>query len=70
MAGEKERVDAYVATIARFEPDIAMTDSGASLTSIAISLKRIADALTAPCNEYGEALPEAIANGIKRGLRG
>jgi hypothetical protein len=45
MAVEKERVDAYLATTARFEPDIAMTDQDAALSSIAISLKRIADVL-------------------------
>ena len=45
MDGEKERIDAYLDTISRLEPDIAMIDSGAALASIAISLKRIADAL-------------------------
>lgn len=43
MAGEKERIDTNLATLARFEPDIALTDRDVSLTSIAISLKRIAD---------------------------
>ncbi|MET4187578.1 monomeric isocitrate dehydrogenase [Bradyrhizobium sp. JR1.7] len=42
---EKERVDAYLDTIKRLEPDIAMIDSDAGIASIAISLKRIADAL-------------------------
>lgn len=36
--------------------------------SIAISLKRIADALTSP-NEFGEVGSEAIYGAIKRGLR-
>lgn len=45
MAGESERVDAYLDTIKRIEPDISMIDTGAALASIAISLKRIADAL-------------------------
>lgn len=45
MAGEAERVDAYSATVERFEPDIAPVDAPAALASIAISLKRIADAL-------------------------
>ena len=40
---------------------------GATL-SIAISLKRIADALNS-CNEYGEVGSEALANSIARGLR-
>lgn len=42
---EKERVDAYLEIIKRLEPDIAMVDAGAYGTSIAISLKRIADSL-------------------------
>lgn len=33
----------YAAVIARFEPAIVLTDQEAALTSIAISLKRIAD---------------------------
>jgi hypothetical protein len=45
MAGEAERVDAYLDTVKRIEPDIASLDADASLASIAISLKRIADAL-------------------------
>lgn len=45
MSKEKEQVDAYLATIDRLEPDIAMIDHGAGIVSIAISLKRIADAL-------------------------
>jgi hypothetical protein len=36
--------------------------------SIAISLKRIADAMTSPVNSYGETLPEAIAGEIRRGM--
>ena len=69
MAGEAERVESYLNTIARFEPDLAMTDQDASLTSIAISLKRIADALNTP-NEYGEVGSAALARGIKDGLAG
>lgn len=45
MAGEKEQVDAYLNTIDRLEPDIAMIDAGAAYASAAISLKRIADTL-------------------------
>lgn len=37
--------------------------------STAISLKRIADALTAPTNEYGENFAEAIGGNIKRALQ-
>jgi hypothetical protein len=42
---EKQCADAYLDTIERLEPDIAMIDAGAAYASIAISLKRIADAL-------------------------
>lgn len=45
MTGEKERVDSYLATLARMEPDIAMIDASAFYASAAISLKRIADSL-------------------------
>ncbi len=40
------RVEAYLETVKRLEPDIAIIDQGASLASISISLKRIADLLT------------------------
>lgn len=46
MSGEKERVDAYLDTVKRMEPDIAMVDRDAALASIAVSLKRIADDLS------------------------
>lgn len=58
---EKDRVDAYMDTVSRIEPDIAMLDTGAALASIAISLRRIADALTVPKNRYGESVTEALA---------
>lgn len=45
MSAEKQRVDAYLDTVRRLEPDIAMLDRDASLASIAVSLKRIADVL-------------------------
>ena len=38
--------NAYPNTIARLEPNIAMVDRDAALASIAVSLRRIADALT------------------------
>lgn len=41
----EEPVNAYLDTVARIEPDIAMLDAGAALASIAISLRRIADAV-------------------------
>ena len=37
--------DAYLNTVARLEPSIAMIDRDAALASIAVSLRRIADAL-------------------------
>lgn len=69
MTGEKERVDAYLDTVKRMEPDIAMVDRDAALASIAISLRRIADVLEGT-NEYGESGARAIARGIIEGLRG
>lgn len=45
MAGEKERVNAYLETVKRLEPDMAIVDHDAALASIAISIKRIADSL-------------------------
>lgn len=47
MAGEKERVDPYLDTLSRLEPDIATIDASAFYASAAISLKRIADAIEA-----------------------
>lgn len=41
MAGEKERIDAYLNTIARLEPEIAMIDLDVALASIAISMRGI-----------------------------
>lgn len=70
MAGEAERVDVYLDTIKRLEPDIAMIDQGAAAASIAISLKRIADALEAinaptPQGEnFAQAVYYAIYNSI------
>ena len=44
---EKDRVDAYLATVERLEKDIAPVDRDGAVTSIAISLKRIAGTLDA-----------------------
>ncbi len=41
----KKTGDAYLDTVARMEPEIAMVDTGGAAASIAISLKRIADSL-------------------------
>lgn len=43
MSGEK--VDGYLATVARLEPDLHMVDTNAALASIAISMKRLADSV-------------------------
>lgn len=62
--------------MAQLEPGIAEADKTipsyevAAQISIAISLKRLADMLTAPCNEYGETFAEAIVCGIERAIKG
>jgi hypothetical protein len=43
--------DAYLNTVARIEPDVAMLDRDGALASIAISLKRIADLLQSAKDE-------------------
>lgn len=43
---ESERVDAYLNTVGRLEPDIAPIDVSAFYASAAVSLKRIADVLS------------------------
>jgi hypothetical protein len=54
--------------LARIEPDIVLIDSAAAWASIAISLKRIADALNEP-NDHGEVGSAALAGAIYRGLK-
>lgn len=44
MVGEKQRVEGYLATVDRLEPDIHMIDAGAFYASMAISARRQADA--------------------------
>lgn len=48
------------------------SQSDAALISIAISLKRIADAMSnnVPVNCYGESFTDAIQNSFVRGQRG
>lgn len=56
----------------KLEPEAqgASSPEAAALLSIAVSLKRLADAMGGPINHYGETLGEAIQNQIVRGLRG
>lgn len=70
MAGEKERVDAYLATVDRMEPEIAMIDAGAFYASAAISLKRIADSLdkiTARLEGIEDTLDEGLDHFLAAG---
>lgn len=55
----------YQETLARMEPDIANIDASAAYASIAISLKRIADALE-ELNPRGENLGGVIEGAICR----
>ena len=64
-----QAVDIYLKTLDRMEIDITVVDRDSTLTSIAISLKRIADALNTP-NDYGEVGAANLARAIKDGLRG
>lgn len=68
MSAEQKRVDAYLHTVSQLEPDIHPVDQDAALTSIAVSLRRIADAMQSP-NEYGEVGSAALAGAISRSLR-
>lgn len=65
--------NAYLDTLARLEPDIAVIDYGAGLASMAISLKRIADSLekiaSAEPNAYGEEGVNAITGPLDRCFR-
>lgn len=47
MADEKAKANAYLATLGRVEPEIAMINPETFYASAAINLKRIADALDA-----------------------
>lgn len=60
MAGEEERVNAYLKTVKRLEPEITPIDLPAAAASIAISLRRIADSL--------ESLPERLQIAIQDGI--
>lgn len=45
MSGEKDRVEAYLQTVERLEPEITPIDLPAAAASMSISLKRIADSM-------------------------
>lgn len=62
MATDQEKVDGYLATVARLEPELHMVDRDAALASIAISLKRIADALdpTAAQHRSNANIPDML----------
>lgn len=76
-----ERVDGYLTTVNRLEPDIHMIDAGAFYASAAISLKRIADDTHRAANaieqyikwlqsrEISKAL-DALDFAVKRGAHG
>lgn len=67
MAGEAQRDQDYLETVARLEPEISMVDHDAALTSIAVSLKRIADALEQPL--LAERIESAINTGMWYGAQ-
>ncbi len=50
----------YLATVARLEPDIVPVDRDGALTSIAISLKRIADTLEGKSTSGGNDIVETL----------
>lgn len=54
MSGEQSRLDAYLETVKRMEPDVSMVDASFAYASISISLKRIADALEKKASERPE----------------
>lgn len=62
----KEEFDPYLATIDRLEPDIAMIDARAGAASIAISLRRIADALDTQNKVLGQILASIQRSGLGR----
>jgi len=51
----------YLNTVNKLEPEISPVDRDAALTSIAISLKRIADHLEKV--DYGEQIERGLVNG-------
>lgn len=62
MSIEGKRVDVYLDTVERLEPEITAVDRDAALASIAISLKRIADRLDAigDGNDFGTKIALAV----------
>lgn len=47
----------------------SLPSSHSATVSIAISLKRIADAMTGPTNEWGETMAEAVGGNIRRAMQ-
>jgi hypothetical protein len=72
MADNEEHYSVRIARmlepIVRVEDNLSSFEVAAQL-SIAFSLKRIADVLTNPTNEWGENFAEAIGGNIRRALR-
>lgn len=54
--------------VAKDSPHIPLDEIAAA--SLAISMKRIADAITSPTNEYGETAVEALGGNLRRALMG
>ncbi len=59
----------YIQVIERLEPNLCNVDQVSALTSIALSLKRIADSLEG-ANLNGDILANSIEGAIYRGLKG
>lgn len=69
MAGEKERVDGYLGTVDRLEPDIAPIDASAFYASAAVSLKRIADNFEKMAQAMSSVSSSYMAAAARKGPR-
>lgn len=56
MANEEAKVNAYMETVERMEPDIHPVDAAAAYASVAISAKRMADAMVRVADAYDEIM--------------
>ncbi len=61
---QQRRVDAYLNTVGRLEPEITPIDADAAFASIAISLKRIADRLDVIGALAAEIVPGRVVEKI------